>query len=308
MKVVKKRCLILKDSKTIRQVTTMNTLEYCVGNGKIKPDPKRIKPLQELPPPKNMNSLKRIRGMFAYYAKWIPEFSDKIKPLVKAEKFPLGEKALKAFNTLKSEQCKVTLWAIVENLPLQLDCDASDYAISAVLSQNRRPIVFMSRSLQASERGYSIVEKEALAIIEAVQKWKLLLSPNRFKPYTDTRSVSFMYDNRKQTKIKNAKINEWRMGLGKLSFNIEYWPWRNNVAADTFSHTYCASLSYQTSVLVELHEKLCHPGISRLLHFVWSRNLPVSTEDVKKTCASCRICAELKFYNRILLTSWRYTD
>ena len=62
---------------------------------------------------------------------------------------------------------------------------------------------------------------------------------------------------------------------------------------DTFSCTYCASLSCQTSVLVELHEKLCHPGVSRLLNFVRSRNLPFST-DVKKTCASCRICAELK--------------
>ena len=98
-------------------------------------------------------------------------------------------------------------------------------------------------------------------------------------------------NNRKQTKIKNARINEWRM---ELSFNIEYWPGRNNVAADTFSSTYCASLSYQTSVLVELHEKLCHPGVSRLLHFVRSRNLLFSTVNVKKTCASWRICAELK--------------
>lgn len=45
---------------------------------------------------------------------------------------------------------------------------------------------------------------------------------------------------------------------------------------------------------MELHEKLCHPGVSTLLHFVRSGNLPFSTEDVKKTCASCRICAELK--------------
>ena len=165
-----------------------------------------MKPLQELPPPKNMNSLKRIRGNVAYYAKWIPEFSDKIQPWVKADKFPMGEKALKAFNMLKSELCKATLWAIVENLPFHLDCDASDYAISAVLIQNGRPVAFISRSRQVNERVYSIVEKEALAIIEAVRKWKHLLSPNHFKLYIDTRSVSFMH-NRKQTKIKNAKIN-----------------------------------------------------------------------------------------------------
>ena len=163
-----------------------------------------MKSLQELPPPRNMNSLKRIREMFAYYTKWIPEFSDKLQPLVKADKFPLKEKALYAFNTLKSELCKATLWTIVENLPLQLDCDASDYVISAVLSQNERPVAFMSRSLLANKTEYSIAEKEALDIIEAVRKRKHLLSPNRFKLYTDT----FMYDKRKLTKIKNVKINE----------------------------------------------------------------------------------------------------
>ena len=67
----------------------------------------------------------------------------------------------------------------------------------------------------------------------------------------------------KRTKIKKAKI-EWRMKFGELSFDIEYRPRRNNVAADTFSCTYCASLSCQTSIQVELHEKLFHPGISRL--------------------------------------------
>ena len=197
MRSVEKRCLTLNDSKTIRKVTTINNLGYCVGNGKIKPDPEWMKPLQELPPSKNMPCQKRINGMFTYYGKWTPEFSDKIRPLVKADKYPLEEKALKAFNTLKSKLCKATLWAIVGNLPLQLDCDASAYAISAVLSQIRRPVVFMSRSLQASERGYRIVEKEAQAIIEAVWKWKHLLSSNRFKLYINAKSVSFMYDNRK---------------------------------------------------------------------------------------------------------------
>ena len=103
-----------------------------------------------------------------------------------------------------------------------------------------------------------------------------------------------MYDNRRRTKVKNNKINEWRMELGELSFDIEYRPGKTNVAADTFSRTYCASMNSQISILAELHQKLCHPGVTRLLHFVRARNLPFSTEDVKKTCATCRACAELK--------------
>ena len=52
-----------------------------------------MKPWQELSQPKNMNSMKRIRGMFAYCVKWIPEFSDKTQPLVKADRSPLRKKA-----------------------------------------------------------------------------------------------------------------------------------------------------------------------------------------------------------------------
>lgn len=46
--------------------------------------------------------------------------------------------------------------------------------------------------------------------------------------------------------------------------------------------------------LKEIHSALCHPGVTRMLHFVRSKNLPYSTDDVKKMCASSRICAELK--------------
>ena len=53
------------------------------------------------------------------------------------------------------------------------------------------------------------------------------------------------------------------------------------------------------SKLSDIHERLCHPGVTHLLHFVQTKNLPYSTDDVKKLCYSCRICAELKlqFYH-----------
>ena len=46
--------------------------------------------------------------------------------------------------------------------------------------------------------------------------------------------------------------------------------------------------------LAELHQALCHPGVTRMFHFVKSRNLPYSTEDVKRMIRSCHICAECK--------------
>lgn len=77
---LKKRNLTLNDSKTIRNVTILNTL-YFVGNGIIKTDPEGMKPLQEIQLPKDMRTLNRARGIFVYYVKWIPDCSDKIHPL-----------------------------------------------------------------------------------------------------------------------------------------------------------------------------------------------------------------------------------
>lgn len=58
--------------------------------------------------------------MFAYYAKWIQDLSDKIQPLATAKEFPLDDKALDAFNLLERELEETTLHSVDENLPLAL--------------------------------------------------------------------------------------------------------------------------------------------------------------------------------------------
>ena len=56
----------------------VNILGYHISGGIIKPDPERFHPLKELSPPENSKSAKRALSMFAHYAKWIHNFSDKI--------------------------------------------------------------------------------------------------------------------------------------------------------------------------------------------------------------------------------------
>ena len=81
---LQRRNWTLNNSKTINSVSSINILGYLVGNGIIKPDPERLRPLEQLPPPTNPKSLKCLLGLFAYYAKWIKEFSEKIKRLKEA--------------------------------------------------------------------------------------------------------------------------------------------------------------------------------------------------------------------------------
>ncbi|XP_068245363.1 uncharacterized protein [Palaemon carinicauda] len=293
LEVVRKQNLTLNEGKSVISFPTINVLRYCVGNNVIKPDRDRLHPLQELPPPTNTGSLRIAQGLFVYYAKWIPGFSDTIHPLVNTKTSPLSVPALAAFNSLKKQLMDVPLRAVDESLPFLVECDASEVAVSAVLNQGGRPVAFMLRTLQGSELHYSAVEKKATAIIEAVRKWSHFLARRHFSLITDQISVMFMLDSRKQTKIKNNKIQEWRLELASYSYIIQYRPGKQNIAPDTLTRAYCCSTSSMSS-LTDIHENLCHPGVTRLLHFVRSKNLPFSTDDVKRVCASCRICAQQK--------------
>ena len=78
-------------------------------------------------------------------------------------------------------------------------------------------------------------------------------------------------------------------GIGKLFL---WLPQGNNAVADALSHTYY-DVSFAPS-LKKLHDNLCHLGITRLLHYVCSKNMLFSTEEVKEACSSCKIWAELK--------------
>ena len=70
--------ITLNKSKSVTSVWSINILGYHISSGIIKPDSERLHLLKKLPPPENSKSAKRALGMFAYYMKWIHNFSDKI--------------------------------------------------------------------------------------------------------------------------------------------------------------------------------------------------------------------------------------
>ena len=133
LEVVKRRHLTLNHSKSVLSALSITVLGYLVEHGSIKPDPDRLHLLQNLPPPTSVRSLRRAMGMFAYYAKWIPDFSDKITAPTNANVFLLSPTPLAAFNTLKKELERASLNPIDESLPFVVGCDASEVAVSATL-------------------------------------------------------------------------------------------------------------------------------------------------------------------------------
>ena len=100
-----------------------------------------------------------------------------------------------------------------------------------------------------------------------------------------------MYDSY-SSKIKNDKIMRWRVKLSSYKYDIAYRPGKDNKGADTFSRIQCSAIT--SNALQELHNSLCHPGITRMSHIVRTRNLPFSMDDIKKTTSDCQVCSELK--------------
>ena len=103
--------------------------------------------------------------MFAYYARWIPQFSERVRPLnlaVKSNEFSLSEAAAQTFNFLKKTLLQCCLSYIRVDIPFQVDCDASEHTIAATLSQGERPVAFFSRTLSQNEKSYSVIEKKLL--------------------------------------------------------------------------------------------------------------------------------------------------
>ena len=292
LEAARKWKLTFNEGKTVISTKSLAILGYLIENGKILPDPDRVKPLLNLPVPSDFPGLKRVIGMFAYFSKFIPKFSDRINPLVKTTKFPLSVEQITAFKVLKDALAYASLGHIDENVPFVLETDASNVAISAVLTQNGCPVGFHSRTLHGSELGHSSVEKEAKAIVDAVKKWDYLLVGKHFTIITDQQPVSYMFSTDHKNQIKNAKIARWRVELSQFDYNIVYRAGKNNVAADMFTRVYCSAVSSEP--LSDLHKSLCHPGVTRLLHFVRARNLPYSVDDIRRVTQACKICCEVK--------------
>ena len=290
-KAAQKYNLTINNEKSSFSLRTISLLGYTICNRTLRPDPERLKPLQNLPPPTDVASLKRVLGIFSHYSGFIRNFSEKITPLLNC-KFPLSAQALEAFNEMKKAIMDASLMSIDGDAPFSVETDASDTAIAATLTQAGRPVAFFSRTLTSSERHHSSIEKEAYAIVEAVRYWRHFLLGRHFRLITDQRSVSFMFDTKHSGKVKNEKITRWRLELSCYSYDIVYRPGKENLAADALSRV-CV-ISQGVEDLSGLHQSLCHPGVTRMYHWVRSKNLPYSMDEVRKVTAACKICAELK--------------
>lgn len=206
----------------------------------VKPNPDKIKVIQNWPLPKNETELKGFLGTMGYYRKFIKDFAKIAKPLTqqlrKGEKITHSPEFVSAFNRCKNILTSSHVLQRPDlSKPFVLTTDASNYALGAVLSQGPigkdKPIAFASRTLTKSEEKYSTIEKELLAIDWACRYFRPYLFGRKFTLYTDHKPLTYALN----MKTSNDRLIRMKLRLEQFDYEIQYRPGKQNVVADGLS-------------------------------------------------------------------------
>ena len=165
LKAAAKNNLTFNESKSIIAKSEVDLLGYRVSHSVIRPDPERLKPQMNLQLPTCKSALHRLVGMFAYYARWIPQFSERIRPLnlaITCNNFPLSKEFAEAFESLKETLLNCCLSYIRDDVPFQVDCNASEHSVAATLSQEGKPVAFFQKHLIRARRFILLLKKKLL--------------------------------------------------------------------------------------------------------------------------------------------------
>ncbi|GJY22545.1 reverse transcriptase domain-containing protein [Tanacetum coccineum] len=121
------------------------------------------------------------------------------------------------------------------DLPFELMCDASDFAIGAVLGQRHekhfRPIHYASKTMNEAESHYTTTEKEMLAVVYAFEKFRSYLILNKSIVYTDHSALKYLF----AKKDSKARLLRWVLLLQEFDFNVIDTKGAENLAADHLS-------------------------------------------------------------------------
>ncbi len=148
-------------------------------------DPIKVQGVTDWPQPVKVKDIQSFIGFMNFYWRFIHNFSKIAHPLHvlthKSKDWLWGAAEQQAFNVLKSTVTSApTLAFPSKSGPFCLECDASNFATGAVLSQQQEdrlfhPIGFMSKSFSDMEQNYHIHDKEMLVIMHALEEWRHLL-------------------------------------------------------------------------------------------------------------------------------------
>lgn len=224
---------------------TVTYLGKQVGQGQVRPVEAKIQAISEFPTPRTKREVRRFLGMSGYYRSFCRNFSDVVLPLTNLLRnsmdFQWSVDCEAAFQNAKTLLCSAPVLAAPNfDLPFKLEVDASATGTGAVLLQEGsdgidHPICFFSKKLLKHQLNYSTIEKEALALLLALQHFEVYIGSSAAPVlvFTDHNPLTFL------TRMKNAnqRLMRWSLYLQGFNLDIRYKRGSENIVADTLSRS-----------------------------------------------------------------------
>nr|GEY02618.1 reverse transcriptase domain-containing protein [Tanacetum cinerariifolium] len=215
-------------------------LGHKISKSGIEVDRAKVDVIAKLPHPTTIKGVRSFLGHVGFYRRFIQDFSKIARPMThlleKETPFVFSKECIEAFNTLKKKLTEAPILVVPDwNLPFKLMCDASDYAIGAVLGQRKtnhfQSIHYSSETMTEAQIHYTTTEKQMLAVVYAFEKFRPYLVLSKSIVYTDHSALKFLL-NKHDAK---PRLLQWVLLLQEVDITILDKKGSENLAADHLS-------------------------------------------------------------------------
>lgn len=235
----------INKSKSVLYARSMDYLGYHISGEGIAPSPEKLRAIVEAPPPTSTAELHSFLGMITYYCKFVENFSSKLAPLYdlmkKGVQFRWTKVEEKAWMGIKKDLVNSTLLTNFDGeSPLIVEVDASPTGVGCVLLQskhgNMKPVYFASKKLSDAEKNYAQIDREGLALVFALQRFRYFLLGRHFVARTDHKPLIGLFGRGRPVPCNaNARLQRWALLLSQYDYDLEYKAGKDNVVADALS-------------------------------------------------------------------------